>query len=118
MKIAVIYNRDSNNVINLFGTPNKERYGKKTIGRIVDGLIKHGHQVKTFEGDKDLITNLEQFMPSNMAARMAMMAITTRSSIRVNPCVWRNLMRIGIIVVNLTYTFVFVRRLNCMRQLC
>jgi len=63
MKIAVIYNRDSNNVINLFGTPNKERYGKKTIGRIVDGLRKHGHQVKTFEGDKDLITNLEQFMP-------------------------------------------------------
>ncbi len=63
MKIAVIYNRDSNNVINLFGTPNKERYGKKTIGRIVDGLKKYGHQVKTFEGDKDLITNLEQFMP-------------------------------------------------------
>jgi D-alanine-D-alanine ligase len=63
MKIAVIYNRDSNNVINLFGTPNKERYGKKTIGRIVDGLRKYGHQVKTFEGDKDLITNLEQFMP-------------------------------------------------------
>lgn len=63
MKIAVIYNRDSNNVINVFGTPNKERYGKKTIGRIVDGLTKHGHQVKTFEGDKDLITNLEQFMP-------------------------------------------------------
>jgi D-alanine-D-alanine ligase len=63
MKIAVIYNRDSNNVINLFGTPNQERYGKKTIGRIVDGLRKYGHQVKTFEGDKDLIINLEQFMP-------------------------------------------------------
>jgi D-alanine-D-alanine ligase len=63
MKIAVIYNRDSNNVINLFGIPNKERYGKKTISRIVNGLRKHGHHVKTFEGDKDLITNLEQFMP-------------------------------------------------------
>jgi D-alanine-D-alanine ligase len=63
MKIAVIYNRDSNNVINLFGIPNLERYGKKTIGLIVNGLRKHGHQVKTFEGDKDLITNLEQFMP-------------------------------------------------------
>jgi D-alanine-D-alanine ligase len=63
MKIAVIYNRDSNNVINVFGTPNQERYGKKTISSIVDGLRKYGHQVKTFEGDKDLITNLEQFMP-------------------------------------------------------
>jgi D-alanine-D-alanine ligase len=63
MKIAVIYNRDSNNVINLFGVPNLERYGNKTISRIVNGLRKHGHQVKTFEGDKDLITNLEQFMP-------------------------------------------------------
>jgi D-alanine-D-alanine ligase len=63
MKIAVIYNWESNNVINLFGTPNKERYGKETIGRIADGLRKHGHQVKTFEGDKDLIKNLEQFMP-------------------------------------------------------
>ncbi len=63
MKIAVIYNKDSNNVINLFGIPNLERYGNRTIARIVNGLRKHGHQVKTFEGDKDLITNLEQFMP-------------------------------------------------------
>jgi len=63
MKIAIIYNRNSKNVINLFGIPNREKYGKKAIQRIVDGIKKYGHQVKTFEGDKDLISNLEQFMP-------------------------------------------------------
>ena len=63
MKVAVIYNRDSKSVINLFGVPSMERYGKKNIKRIVDGLKKHGHQVKAFEGDKDLIQTLEDFMP-------------------------------------------------------
>jgi len=63
MKIAVIYNRDSKSVINLFGIPNQERYGKKSIARIVESLKGCDHQVKAFEGDKDLIFNLEQFMP-------------------------------------------------------
>jgi len=63
MKIAVIYNRDSQNVINLFGIPNREKYGKQAIQRIVDGLKKFKHQVKAFEADKDLIRKLEEFMP-------------------------------------------------------
>ncbi len=63
MKIAVVYNRESQNVINLFGQPNREKYGKQAIKRIVDGLKKYGHQVRAFEGDKDLIHNLESFMP-------------------------------------------------------
>jgi len=63
MKIAVIYNRESQNVINLFGQPNQEKYGKEAIRRIMDGLKKYGHQVKSFEGDKELIHNLESFMP-------------------------------------------------------
>jgi D-alanine-D-alanine ligase len=63
MKIAVIYNRDSQNVINLFGIPNREKYGKQAIQRIVDGLKKFRHQVKSFEADKDLIRKLEEFMP-------------------------------------------------------
>ena len=63
MKIAVVYNRESKNVINLFGVPNREKYGKAAIKRIVDALKKGGHQVQTFEGDKQLITNLENFMP-------------------------------------------------------
>lgn len=63
MKIAIVYNRDSKRVINLFGIPNQERIGLKTIDRIAAGLRKGGHQVKTIEGDKDLVTNLENFMP-------------------------------------------------------
>ena len=63
MKIAVIYNRDSQNVINLFGIPNREKYGKRAIDRIIKSLRTYHHQVKAFEGDKDLIDKLEDFMP-------------------------------------------------------
>jgi D-alanine-D-alanine ligase len=63
MKIAIVYNRDSKRVINLFGMPNQEKIGMRTIDRIAAGLRKGGHQVRTIEGDKDLIDNLEQFMP-------------------------------------------------------
>jgi D-alanine-D-alanine ligase len=63
MKIAVVYNRESQKVINLFGMPNQEKYGLKSIERIVDALKKGKHQVIAFEGDKDLVDNLENFMP-------------------------------------------------------
>ena len=63
MKIAVVYNRMSKKVINLFGMPNREKYGLKSIKRITDALKKGGHQVIALEGDKDLIDNLEDFMP-------------------------------------------------------
>jgi len=74
MKIAVIYNRESLNVINLFGIPNREKYGKKGIKRIVDSLKKFGHQVKAFEGDKDLIRKLEEFMPKVLKGELPGMA--------------------------------------------
>lgn len=64
MKIAIVYNRESQAVINLFGTPNREKYGLETIKKIKDGLQSLGHQVKTFEGDKNIIAKLEEFMPS------------------------------------------------------
>ncbi|MDO9574384.1 MAG: ATP-grasp domain-containing protein, partial [Candidatus Contubernalis sp.] len=64
MKIAIIYNRDSQAVINLFGVPSREKYGLETINNIRDALVKGGHQVKTFEGDKNIIYHLEEFMPS------------------------------------------------------
>lgn len=63
MKIAVIYNRGRNRVINLFGVPNKEIIGLETIKRIADGLRKGGHTVRAFEGDKSLVDQLEEFMP-------------------------------------------------------
>jgi D-alanine-D-alanine ligase len=63
MKVAIVYNRDSQRVINLFGMPNQETIGLKTIERIAIGLRKGGHRVKAIEGDKDLVDNLEHFMP-------------------------------------------------------
>lgn len=63
MKIAVVYNRESKGVINLFGVPNREKYGNAAIKKIADALKKGGHQVATVEGDKQLISNLEKFMP-------------------------------------------------------
>ncbi|EXJ14750.1 ATP-grasp domain-containing protein [Imhoffiella purpurea] len=63
MKIAVIYNRESQKVINLFGMPNREKYGLAAIRRILDSLKRGGHQAIALEGDKDLIDNLEEFMP-------------------------------------------------------
>ena len=63
MKIAIAYNRESRNVINLFGMPNKETIGLKTIKRIGDALRAGGHQVMAVEGDKDLVDRLEEFMP-------------------------------------------------------
>ncbi|RMG69669.1 MAG: ATP-grasp domain-containing protein, partial [Nitrospirae bacterium] len=63
MKIAVVYNRESQKVINLFGVPNREKYGLAAINRIVKALKKGGHQVIALEGDKDLIDKLEEFMP-------------------------------------------------------
>jgi len=53
----------SQKVINLFGQPNREKYGIKAINRIVNALKKAGHQAISLEGDKDLIDNLEAFMP-------------------------------------------------------
>ncbi len=63
MKVAIVYNRESQRVINLFGLPNREKYGLSAIKRISDALKNGGHQVAAFEGDKDLIDRLEDFMP-------------------------------------------------------
>ena len=64
VKIAIIYNRDSQAVINLFGTPNREKYGLQTIDMIKSALEDGGHQVQAFEGDKNIIHALEEFMPT------------------------------------------------------
>ena len=63
MKVAVVYNREGRNVINLFGQPNQEKIGLPTIRRISAALRKGGHQARTIEAGKDLIEQLEHFMP-------------------------------------------------------
>ncbi|MEW8688549.1 MAG: ATP-grasp domain-containing protein [Candidatus Thiodiazotropha sp.] len=74
MKVAVIYNRESQKVINLFGQPNREKYGLAAIRRIVNALKKGGHQVRAFVGDKDLIDRLEEFMPRTLVGERPGMA--------------------------------------------
>lgn len=74
MKVAVIYNRESKKVINLFGQLNREKYGLKAIHRIVNALKKGGHQVQAFEGDKDLIDRMEEFMPRTLVGERPGMA--------------------------------------------
>ncbi len=74
MKVAVIYNRESQKVINLFGQPNREKYGLAAIRRIVNALKQGGHQVQAFEGDKDLIDRLEEFMPRTLVGERPGMA--------------------------------------------
>ena len=64
MKVAVIFNRDSLKVINRLGSQNPEKYRVEAIKRITAALKSGGHQVQSFEGDKDLISNLEHFMPA------------------------------------------------------
>ena len=63
VKVAIVYNRDSRNVINLFGAPNQEKIGLRTIRRLENALRAGGNQVEAFEADKELIDRLEEFMP-------------------------------------------------------
>jgi D-alanine-D-alanine ligase len=63
VRVAIVYNRDSQNVINLFGRPNMEKIGLKQIARMTDALKQGGHKVTAFEADKDLVPRLEAFMP-------------------------------------------------------
>jgi D-alanine-D-alanine ligase len=74
MKVAIIFNRESQKVINLFGQPNREKYGLAAIRRITNSLKKGGYQVKALEGDKDLIDNLEEFMPRTLVGERPGMA--------------------------------------------
>jgi len=63
MKVAIVYNYQSRAVLNLFGVPSREIYGIQTIELIQSSLQSGGHEVKSFEGDKNIIRQLEDFMP-------------------------------------------------------
>jgi D-alanine-D-alanine ligase len=66
MKIAVIYNHleiDDSDVINIFGTRNKERYNPKTVEKVATALEKGGHNVRVLKGNMYVIESLQQFMP-------------------------------------------------------
>jgi D-alanine-D-alanine ligase len=63
MKIAVVRNRKNQGVVNRFGRPSPEVYGRKSVQRVMDALRAYGHEVQTFEGDGSLVGKLKQFIP-------------------------------------------------------
>jgi D-alanine-D-alanine ligase len=69
MKLAVVCNRERRGVINEFGPPSPETYGKRTIARVVQALESGGHEVALLEGDKTLLASLELFAPPDPDTR-------------------------------------------------
>jgi len=63
MKVAVVRNRNKDGVVNKLGQRSPETYGRRSVQRIIDALWANGHTVACFEGDKQLIAKLEEFMP-------------------------------------------------------
>lgn len=63
MKVAVVYNRHKDGVINTFGLQNKEWYPEETVDLVAKALKKAGHSVKLIEGDRYLLVHLDDFLP-------------------------------------------------------
>ena len=59
MKVAIIYNKDIQGVINTFGMQNKEFYNEKTVKKVTQSLEKAGHNVSVLDGNKQIIERLE-----------------------------------------------------------
>lgn len=74
MRVAIVRNVDSTDVINRFGQPCPQppqpwpNWGKTTRS-VVAALQEVGHETLLCEGDKTLLATLERFMPSDPQAR-------------------------------------------------
>ncbi len=66
MRVAIIYNKDIQGVINTFGIQNKEFYKEQTVRKVAQSLEKAGHNVTVMDGNKHIIERLENFMPRVM----------------------------------------------------
>lgn len=66
MKVAIIYNKDVQGVINTFGMQNREFYNEETVKKVAQGLEKAGHNVTVLDGNKQIVERLENFMPRVM----------------------------------------------------
>ncbi|MCB0996142.1 MAG: M20/M25/M40 family metallo-hydrolase [Acidimicrobiales bacterium] len=67
MRVAVIHNRDTTGVINVFGMQNRERYNPKTVELVAAALESGGHNVRVFDGNMHVIDQLRDFMPRVLA---------------------------------------------------
>jgi D-alanine-D-alanine ligase len=65
LKVAVVRNRSFRNVIARLGQRCPEKYGRRSVQRIVDALREGGHEVQLFEGDMSLLPSLREYLPAN-----------------------------------------------------
>ncbi|MHC4518621.1 MAG: M20/M25/M40 family metallo-hydrolase [Planctomycetota bacterium] len=63
MKVAIIHNKDTTGVINVFGMQNKETYNPKTVKRVAAALESGQHNVAIVDGNMHMVEALEHFMP-------------------------------------------------------
>lgn len=63
MRVAIIYNKDFSNVINVFGMQNKEVYNPSVVKRVAESLEKGGHNVEIIDGDMHVIDKIRDFFP-------------------------------------------------------
>ncbi|MDX8496508.1 ATP-grasp domain-containing protein [Mesorhizobium sp. VK22B] len=69
MRVAVVWNHDSAGVINRFGQPRPEYDDREIVDSLVGALQEGGHETLLCEGDKGLLSTLQQFMPPDPQGR-------------------------------------------------
>ncbi|MBB6414376.1 D-alanine--D-alanine ligase family protein [Mesorhizobium sangaii] len=69
MRVAVVWNHDHAGVINRFGQPSPEYNDREKGESLVAALQEGGHETLLCEGDKGLLSTLEQFMPPDPQGR-------------------------------------------------
>jgi len=65
LKVALVRNRSTTNVIARLGRQCPEKYGRRSVQRIINALRDGGHEVRIFEGDLSLLPALREFIPPN-----------------------------------------------------
>lgn len=65
LKVAVVRNRTKANVIARLGRDCPEKYGRRSVQRIINALRDGGHEVRYFEGDMSLLPELREFIPAH-----------------------------------------------------
>ncbi|TIT60665.1 MAG: ATP-grasp domain-containing protein, partial [Mesorhizobium sp.] len=70
MRVAIVWNYDCTGVINQFGQARPKEYRPDgAFESLVAALQESGHETLLCEGDKELLTKLERFMPPDPQAR-------------------------------------------------
>ena len=69
MRVAVVHNRDTSGVINVFGPQNRERYNPRTVERVATALEQGGHTVRVIDGNMNVVEELKDFMPRVVAGQ-------------------------------------------------